>query len=295
MKNFLLIDGQQFAYDTYSHTVDSHFNLVQDSSLYNTSLSAAPQKAQALKATPYRFEYICARNNEELYLQDDSDKKIELHIDKMCEHIIQHRPFNNWTAVVKKLDGTLQWMYRSNDDRKLHDLFSHQLIDNGEDLIVKNIIHIYQPIKDVRLFYALVNYQQIMISNIEFNSEHINIDYCDYHNGTMKEMIYFPRWKRCFENSNIIVAQSKKFSVDLFERCGYNMKGKDFDFSQIPVKIKTDLLYNQIGVGQYEFEINNTHGFIYISIPTQLGGSQDDGVNMQHTYLVYKRDSYENN
>lgn len=289
MKRFILVDSQQFAYHSYNHIVESHHHTVFTASLYGLKYETVPHKATIIKRNPYRFEYIGEQHEGAIILSDTNENKFDIKINEMCNTIANNLCCLNWMSFgINMSNNKKQWVYRSKDDYRLYDHFTKEIINEGKDFIFDNLVHVYQPVKGFDLFYVLVNHQQIMLANIETETDTISIDYCDYHNAVMKDMIYYPRWKNCFENSNIIIRKGKEFGVDLFENCGYKLKNKDFDFSKLPVKIKTDLDYEQIGPGQYKFYADCNQGYIYVSIPTQLGASLDAGVNIQNTYLVHE-------
>lgn len=290
MKNYLIVDSEQFRYNTIDHVCDSHLGVVFEPNMYAHTFCKVSQKGFALKKMLHRYDFFCLADQSDLFLEDSKGNRIDLHVDEMCAHLQNKNSYMSWVAVANiNQQEHLTWFYRSNTDGRFRNLFTHEVIANGEDIIVNHVLQISQVIKDVPLYYLLFNHRSTFIADVEKETVDRSIDICDYHTGTFRDMIFFPRFKKSYENDNIVIAPNNYFEVDIFERSGYIIKKRSFDFSCLPVKITTDLKYEQTGIGKYKFYVDKQLGFLNISIKTQSGVNQDPGIYIKKTYLVYGR------
>ena len=57
----------------------------------------------------------------------------------------------------------------------------------------------------------------------------------------------------------------------------------------MPLKVKSNIRFEKIGTGKYEFFIQNGEtGFIYARIPADFGAEQDPRTRLRCAYTVHK-------
>lgn len=292
MKNYFLVENETHKQTPFRHFADI-INVLNSGGL-RSGMSNAEQASITLTHNRWNVDlYFNYKDNDIVinsFSNDSYEKKVDLKViaDRIKTGICE----NDWAGCgfilpEGKDRKELQYWYRDKTDHKIKDCYTGEVLNNGQTFISETLFLVHGSWGAAPLFHLIVNDDVLFNALHKIDNDKLFLDNLTYHWGTLRNYVMFPTFHKSFEQDGVVISPTGKFSVNFYERSA--LGNTDFDFSLFKLKIRTNLKFEKVANGVYEFDLEDkSTGYIYARIPASFGAEQDPATWLRLAYTVHK-------
>ena len=290
MKKYILIESETHTVTPFRHFSDL-INTVASKS-FTSTVTPTKNKVRTIPHNRWNVDLYIEQEDDDLILKSFNAKDkpaYKIQFDLLID-TIRKGSVHCWAGVgflARDFDRTKLIYYYRDKDLVLKHCGTDTPISKDDEVLMDTVFLIHGSWPGP-LYHVILNDDVVFTTGCYVDNDDYFIDYNTFHLQTVKDYVMFPSIKRAFESDNIIISPGNNFTIDFFGRSRLK-NDTDFNYDTMPLKVKSNIRFEKIGTGKYEFFIQNGEtGFIYARIPADFGAEQDPRTRLRCAYTVHK-------
>ncbi len=300
MKKFILIENQVTKLTPFKHfhdLINLQVNKDNVGGIGFDDIHSFDQRLSLFQHNEFKAPFYLELDGIKCWIKSWQGDRTKVPFEEVIAKLHEKDTNRSWVACCwpnankdNRIDQ-IQYVYRKKSDMKLYDMFSDQLIANGESIISNTLFLIHAEWPGAPLYHVMLN-DNLVFSGIQsVNNENFYVDTVSYHDGIFSEYVFKPRASKCFIQDGVIVSPGKKFRINFFGRSCLYLNNSKFPFDTLKLKISSNLKHTKIDTGIFEFDLEEKQtGYLYARVVADYGADVDTSTQMRQAYTVHRSD-----